>query len=339
MMKYFNLMIFTLIISQVEAQVAYESSNAPKANSVYEFTSLDESLLNRNSLLLAGAGVIWDLTPGQTAGAVKQNSVFLDIQNSGVESKFPKANLILDELPVADTTFDVFQSDNTGVFNWGNVDGPNVTVYSNPVTEMLFPAVFGTEASDTAVAELVTPVGQVDLNIQFFFKIDAWGEVKTPTGIFPCIRTRSRGFIIGDFFGIPILNITVDRLAWYSSGYSAPVATHSFIESELNGEISTDYSANYLSKQSVGTNDNSSDNINVKLFPNPTEEYIVIQLPETDKVKSFLILDEQGKQLIKENVKGQSEIKVSMKQFPAGKYLVMAIGEGRNWGMQHFVKQ
>lgn len=107
----------------------------------------------------------------------------------------------------------------------------------------------------------------------------------------------------------------------------------------MNGEINTDYNADYLSKQSVGTNDNSTDKINVKLFPNPAEEYLVIQLPEADKVKSILILDEQGKQLIKENVIGQGEIKVSMKQFPPGKYLVMAIGEGRNWGMQHFVKQ
>ena len=62
-MKYFNLMIFALITSQAEAQVAYESSNAPKANSVYEFTSLDESLLNRNSLLLAGAGVFYRQIP------------------------------------------------------------------------------------------------------------------------------------------------------------------------------------------------------------------------------------------------------------------------------------
>ena len=139
-----------------------------KANSVYEFTSLDESLLNQKFITISRSWSNLGSYPGQTARSSQAEFSLFRYSEFELNQSFQKANLILDELPVADTTFDVFQSDNTGVFNWGNVDGPNVTVYNNPVTEMLFPAVFGTEASDTAVAELVTPVGQVDLNIQFF---------------------------------------------------------------------------------------------------------------------------------------------------------------------------
>lgn len=56
---------------------------------------------------------------------------------------------------------------------------------------------------------------------------------------------------------------------------------------------------------------------NIKLYPNPTSDFVIFQLPERQRLKEVAIYNITGKQVSRQNTN-----KVDLRSFPAGTYIL-----------------
>ncbi len=85
---------------------------------------------------------------------------------------------------------------------------------------------------------------------------------------------------------------------------------------EVNQGIQQPYTV-YL----VGINEEPN-NISIKVFPNPTADYLTLKIENfSTNVKNYILYDAQGKQILVEKIKGAST-NIDLSQYKKGTYFI-----------------
>ncbi|MFZ1424000.1 MAG: T9SS type A sorting domain-containing protein [Saprospiraceae bacterium] len=325
-MKPFLTLLIIFISWAVNAQIVYTENDGPRVGHQTENKVL-ESLdgIDLSQLKLAGANRSWNIT-GEASDFDK--IAYVGVSDLSFKSKFPGTNLAQINLPNDDSSYTMLEKNSSGIYWLGFRDTSTTVVFNSKFTLLPFPLSFGKNFQNNVDADFVADTLLFKIEIQTNSNVDGWGIITTNTGSFPALKVRTNQITEITTIGIPIGSSTIESHNWYASGYSNPVATLLYNETESPFGLFNDTTITYLHKEELVANENvQNSNLKLWLSPNPAQNLLNIQVTTDVSFKSgvYEIFNAEGKRLLNGEIKSSDNFPLDVQQIPSGNYFIQLI--------------
>jgi len=353
MKKIFLFSLISLVSVVSFAQVTVSTSDMPNVNDTIRFSETID--IQGVDPALTGTNYLWDFSLLQPIS--QRIDTFFAVTSTPIAYQFFFNNVFLYaahkasyattgqdfNLQVVNFTevFDFIKNSSSAYSNVGfgsNINGIPSSTRKIPVdVEYSLPLNYGnTNTSNSEFSVGVPTVGTYGQTQERIDTVDGWGSLITPYGTFNCIRVKSVlnkiDTIYTDQFGI---GFTIPRpqeieYKWLANGKGMPllkVVTNGGAVTEIEYQDS-------IRDLSVGVNKISFIN-EVKVFPNPTKDFIVIDLTSKKfgnvSIEMFDVLGKETKEVYANKLlKGNNKMLINLleKGVKSGVYFVNIIVDG-----------
>jgi hypothetical protein len=282
------------------------------------FTYKSTAFFNAGS---SGSGQTWSF-PGLTGTTETLTAV--SVASTPFASSFPTATLA--EKQGNGSAYLFYANTSSAQVTRGYAAGIIQIVYSNPEEMLHFPFSFGNSYTDYFLATFNSGGSNYTRRGSTTVTADAIGTLTTPAGTFTNVL-RVRIFqnyqdstnISGSSI---IINYTNTEYFWYKDGYHYPLATsYTFVSS---GSPST--GGSYFIPSTIGIDENSEFESNLRIFPNPVESELTVSLnmetPKTLHVSLMNLLGEKVMELDSDPIAGSEKVvKLQLDNLRSGIYI------------------
>lgn len=342
MVKIIFLLILTTLSLTSSAQITISNNDMPSVNDIYHISITAN--LQGNNPALTGTNFLWDYS--QLQATIQRSDTFVAVSSTPFAYQYYFNNILLYpnhkanyaikgndiNFQVVNITdvYDFYKNASSQYTNVGfgsNINGVPSSTRRIPVdVQYVFPLNYNNNS--VSYSEFLVSIPTVGDYGQFQERIDTvdgWGSLITPFGTFNCLRVKS------------ILNIT-DTLytSQFGTGFSFPrpqqieykwLAVGSGVPvlkiTTTAGGAQIEYQDNLM----VGINDNVLPIYQLKVFPNPAKESIVIDFQSLEKEQITINLKDINGKFIKEVYsgdieKGNNHILLSLTEFSNGLYFL-----------------
>jgi len=342
MAKIIFLLALTILSLSSSAQLTITNNDMPSVNDIYHISITAN--LQGNNPALTGTNFLWDYS--QLQASIQRSDTFVAVSSTPFAYQYYFNNIFLYPNHKADyaikgndinfqvvnitDVYDFYKNASSQYTNVGfgsNINGVPSSTRRIPVdVQYVFPLNYNNNS--VSYSEFLASIPTVGDYGQFQERIDTvdgWGSLITPFGTFNCLRVKS------------ILNIT-DTLytSQFGTGFSFPrpqqieykwLAVGSGVPvlkiTTTAGGSQIEYQDNLM----VGINDNVLPIYQLKVFPNPAKESIVIDFQSLKKEQITINLKDINGKLIKEVYsgdieKGNNHILLSLTEFSNGLYFL-----------------
>ncbi|MDN3693427.1 T9SS type A sorting domain-containing protein [Chryseobacterium tructae] len=298
-MKKLNFVLFLTAGIMSYAQPSITKAGVDRVNSTINLKSEDVTATSITAGS-AGANITWDFSAYTGTNPVSFVSRICPGQTNCF--RFPGANRISIMTNVDTNDFSSMTDTETTML--GSYSGPalgDVTVtYVNPLTEYKFPITYLQQFDDTYEFNSVSAsIGNVNETGQVSVSVDAYGTVITPKGTYPNVlrikRMRTATQLIASS-PVPLTaTYTNESYQWVSQtdGMVFSFAINTFV---LNGITNVSKSVSYVDSAVLSTVDLNSKKTEIKIYPNPSSDYITITSKED--IKKVMINSLDGKTVL-----------------------------------------
>jgi hypothetical protein len=308
--------------------------------------SIADSLFQPD-LQTAGANVTWDFRGLQPITQTRDSFINVGAVPFAIRLFFLSATVVrVQETPdslggvALSEAFQFFRSSSSKYENQGlgaTISGIPIGLKNNPTDVVYrFPLAFGDADSSESMAQLNIPgLFYIERGVKRWNEVDAWGTLTTPYGSFNVLRVKTTiqesDSIAADTIQFRV-NIPKRReYKWLAKEERVPVLT---VNTVLvgNGEISAGIQYVDSLRTTSGTTALSKPwSSLVKIYPNPAEDLIWVQLlDQLGEEAHFEIYGLDGKRLYKENLFTGTSI-ISLAHLPKGMYQVIIRSTNRNY--------
>jgi len=288
----------------------------------------------------AGASQTWNLSTIQNHQV--DTSWFLNPAGQPGAALFPAATIVQKMGDGTGSYFYAFyQMTSTYVDLLGISSGAFNLVYDVPYRQAVFPSTYNTAFTGTAkfhfgYAYPVPPYdsGKSVTTIDYEIKMDAWGDVTTPTGTYASLRQRVATNQKDSTF---LRNATTNQWVWDGSAPTVTIDTgHTWVSQnkkfnvasvDLNAPGSTPAgSCSYLLSVVAGVNETQAA-YGLKVYPNPFSTDAMLECKQALNQGSLSILNAVGQEVKHlDQLKG-NRIALHRDNLPAGVYF-LRLSEG-----------
>ena len=212
--------------------------------------------------------------------------------------------------------------------------------YMNPLTFLQFPITYQDSYTDDYTGTLTTFADQnivIEIEGTATSTVDSYGSLITPAGTFDdCLRIKRTEMETVMVQGIPVLTEQEShRYTWTSANENYLLLNMDSLVTKdfLGNTVATTYAGMYRSRgPSTSTFDVNKLIQDIKVFPNPIQNWVNIEFPSRINFPSeFIITDMQGKVFVHTNTNKSNRLQLDMSQFPQGTYILhFNIEGGRN---------
>jgi hypothetical protein len=218
--------------------------------------------------------------------------------------------------------------------------------FSPQQTLLAFPTNADSEFSENVTSTVQVPGSAIgstfdSLRLRSFIsrniKFDAYGELKTPAGVYDALRATEieasydSVYIFSSGIWFPLQATESDTIVYYNwwtntGALSFPVVQ---IESRTNGEIKL---VSWLRDVVSGVNDRSIGPAALSLSPNPASDLATVLLPGA-RAGWLEVIDQQGRLCLKQTISSERET-IALSGLTAGIHLV--VWKGQDGGVRGF---
>lgn len=273
---------------------------------------------------LVGANVTWDFSD-----LTVTNSVNIQIDtNDG--SAFPDANLVFDN----GASLNYYLQDENGLQLVGvNQQGINI-IYSDFMKVFEYPFTYQDQFQDSAYGEYTYAGVTYDKKVSVFAEADAYGEAQMSFGyVDDVLRIRQVSQAIDSSTASGVLTISRSvAYVYYGVNFKAPIVQYSVGEVEQLGQIYPFEAIEFLIDSSYynTVEDNILARAEIKVYPNPTSDFVRVDLGAEIDVVDIEVMDLQGR-LVKRRANYYSQDQLDVAELPKGTYIVSLIKDGDRW--------
>lgn len=333
---------FFLFCVSAQSQISYTYNDGPKAGIKIKKGNLLATSAMVAELSRDGADENWDIRNAEkdTSFIDREFEYKLpkDVPNS---NQFPAANLASVPTHSNDETEFYNQSINGLTFLGVDNGGAEYIKFKKGLLVAPYPLNVGMSFPDhdSALVKLGSSFLETDINTNSI--VVGWGEIKTPTESFLCLKLKNIQIWEGFEGSNQRLSYTIENNLWLASNRAQPVAELVISELVLDTFTIQDTTITYLINQSVISkiNDHQENTSFCKIIPVPTEEKIKIEMMNVDVEKVHLtVVDAQSKIIYQQKFTGGDPISFSTFNWPAGVYLVHLVLDDQEVIFDKFIK-
>lgn len=317
-----------------QAQIAFSNADMPNVNTVIEVATLDSAGTAAVNLGTAGANQSWNFS-GLSVYPYSDFTYYLAAAQAPKANLYPAANLA-SAYELSDTAEYTYMQLNSSEFSQlGVADPTNEITFDAPAKIFQFPFTY-----QTAFTQNVGITGSSDgfpLSGTWSTNVvaDAYGNVTTPLGTFPCLRVKRITEISATVFIFTFIQRDTSW-EWITKQYKAPVFRFNRSFSSIVGqEENFDY-AELLVAQTVADKEPAllPASLDLELAPNPTggNTSMRFNLPSSGKTEA-LVFDTGGKIVRQVDLgalmHGKQTVPLDLANLPSGSYYVMLRQNGK----------
>jgi hypothetical protein len=292
----------------------------------------------------AGANQTWNFTAFPDTGD-PVTLTYVNPSTTPFAAQFPTANYAfqgqVQESP-GSTTYGYYKLDNSSFELLGSATSASgydlVINFSNPLTQITFPASLGSSNSDTyeSVANSSFPGNIFTSNGTYSYTIDAYGTLTSSSGTYNnVVRLKSRD-ISNDTSIISFLgNVDTTYTSYRTTNYEymrvlpgATIAVWSISNDTSSTGLQTgsQLTVNHITQVSLtGVNEIQNPSV-LATFPNPANDRVLFLLPQDARI-SLLDLSGRVVNMQEFSIQGGAMPVMEVSNLPAGTYLVKAEGK------------
>lgn len=342
MVKTVFLLALTILSLSSSAQLTITNNDMPSVNDIYHISITAN--LQGNNPALTGTNFLWDYS--QLQASIQRSDTFVAVSSTPFAYQYYFNNIFLYPNHKADyaikgndinfqvvnitDVYDFYKNSSNKYANVGfgsNINGVPSSTRREPIDEeYLFPLNYNDNKISFSNFSISLPssdgYGQQQRRID---TVDGWGTVITPLGTYNCIRVKSivdiNDSIYMSQFGITIVAGRPQKIEykWLAANSGVPVLK--IAVDSVSTQI--EYQDNLM----VGINDNVLPIYQLKVFPNPAKESIVIDFQSLKKEQITINLKDINGKFIKEVYsgdieKGNNHILLSLTEFSNGLYFL-----------------
>ncbi|MEP7195044.1 MAG: T9SS type A sorting domain-containing protein [Saprospiraceae bacterium] len=282
-----------------------------------------------------GGNQIWKFDSISLGGSI-DTVFFLDPKVLTISKNIPEANLLVYNDYRALFPFSFYKVDSKEQNLIGiSDDGVSLSKLDNPFLFNKFPLSFQNEFE----GQTTFNYNIIKIEMENFNKVDGWGEIQTPNGSFPCLRTKTVTTLLGSLAGKPYLSYTIEEYRWLSPGYDYDVFSYTVSETEVDEDLSNDTLALYLVNQIISsTKEEAQSKLNINVSPNPSRDLVNITIPENgnNKLYKIEIYDEEAKLIYQSEERGNSTV-IPVSNWTRGTYMVKVSLGLKTWGLKKLI--
>lgn len=331
------ILIILLLAPAVNAQIVLNTDRKPIAGDSFTTSDMDTSGVNEGA---SGSNITWDFS-NVTATGIQWTANYVNPSEAPGDSLFPDADVAVhyDEL-----SYSFYDTESNTVHSLGMAFEDYSLVYFNTEKVAEYPFSFNSTFLDNFQAQYELGGGLIVHNIGINqFTGDAFGNIILPDGSnHAALRVKIIRQTADTMFaaGIPVSTSEFKATTyewytseWYTSESKYPVFGISYIEMNVNGNITTDKQVDYNTGTPTDVDNENSNPGNFALeqnFPNPFN-------PETN-IK-YSINSNQFVSLKVYDVLGNEIADLINEEKPAGVYEVKFNGNGLSSGIYFYKLQ
>jgi hypothetical protein len=284
-MKYIQLLVSVVCLSGVTtAQVSIQSAELnPTIGETFTVKAAD--WVSEGNW---GNNVTWDHSGMQETGTV------ITLNHSGGNGSFPQSNISQETSVSGQSTEAYIEANTTGQFIHGINAGGVLITYQDPMKIMSFVldnTVYETDNFSATFTSGGVPFTRVGTSLIF---ADAMGTLITPEGTFTDVIRVRNDLNYTDTYSGGTITYFSQTYSWYKAGVHYALASVSQLSTDTGAP--TQYSAQYLTNVNLGLVSNENI-VEGKVFPNPTNGGINIEMENFKEAQLFNLLGEQVKQM------------------------------------------
>ena len=223
------------------------------------------------------------------------------------------------------------------VGNAGEVNGtPLPMVYDSPDVLYNFPLNYGDmDSSDSHFDMAIPSMGYLEEDLHRVNTVDGWGTLKTPHGVYQCLRIKSHviqsdsAFMTSSGMGMRIPQEYTEYI-WLAKSMSFPVAvaTKSLLSTSIK------YMDSYI--PFAGINDSKGIKVEMTIQPNPASDNVFITLKATTDRSNLVISDITGKEVLRKSFTNNTNVDIS--GFAKGVYIINILNNKNTYSEKLIVK-
>lgn len=248
---------------------------------------------------MSGINKVWNFTSFVNGGNCTPLT-YTTASSSPSANLFPSSNLSIKEFS---TSFNFWNSQNSFLNHVGNVDtssGGDKTIYSDPMTWMVWPFKMGDSNSDSYGA--TRTVSSLTANINGNIEISATGSGtvlmpggKKYTNCLQVIRTFTR--VVASASSTTTLRSNIYE--YWSNLYRSPVIAITYGYITATGPV-VGYSIDVNNLAEVGIDENELIEKGFIVYPNPVKEKLTIVFKDKTTAEELELFDVSGRSVLKE---------------------------------------
>jgi len=266
------ILIALLFASAVNAQIILNSDRKPVVGDSFTTSNMDTTGVTEGA---SGSNITWDFS-NVTATGQQFIAQYVDPSEAPGDSLFPDADVAInyDEL-----SYSFYDTESNTVHSLGMAFEDFSIVYLNTEKVAEYPFTFNSTFLDNFQAEYELEEGLIVRHIGITqFTGDAFGNIILPDGsnhaalrvkIFR--QTADTMFVMG--FPLSTTEVKATTYKWYTSESKFPVFGISYLEININGNITTDKQVDYNTETPTDVDDKSPQIVNgfelLQNYPNP----------------------------------------------------------------------
>ena len=276
----------------------------------------------------AGPDVTWDfseLTNTWEPGLI----TVISPADAPAGNDFPDANIVMN---MNDTIFTYAKTDATGIYYLGSQITtamiPVLFKYSDIRTYLEFPFTYGDAFTDTYEGVSTAMMTEIRLSASSSVTADAYGTLLLPNGTFTnVLRTLTTDVEIDSIFvkGMFVSTMTTNRTQyhWFAPDSKGPL--FSMEVSDCSGDCDT--TCYYTMQESIIGEAPAGSISELSIFPNPADEYVVVELNSFANAEIAVSIVNQVGQLVQTrtltaSVQSRINEKFEISDLPPGIYFV-----------------
>ena len=328
MKKIFTMFLFFASVSAwAQTLTLTQSFNEPAAGDVEKTVALDSSgYAVQVPINITGPNSNWNFDKLKTASNPALSTI-LTPSAVPAASAYPSCNLVQD-----DGGFYTFLKSVATPTTRTELLGFNIAVgtvsLSNTAITALYPISAGSTFSDAASGSITFSGTTYPITGKVSYTADGTGTLTLANGfIFKnVIRLKSTQNFTATLLGFPLAELRSISYTYYDMSQKFPILSIDYQAFGFIGSASVTASYRGSSSAFTGIPSQTDRTENLQVYPNPTEELLTLNLPETGSPVKLRMFDASGK-LVKEEVLSGGINTLDMSALPAGIYQLVADGD------------
>ncbi len=251
----------------------------------------------------------------------------------------PRADMVLMGIGISDSYafYKKTSSSFKAVGNGGKVNGtPLPMAYDSPDVIYKFPMNYGDlDSSDSHFAMALPSMGYLEEDLHRVNSVDGWGTLKTPHGVYQCLRIKSHViqsdsvFMTSTGVGMRIPQEYTEYI-WLAKSMDFPiaVATVTLVNTSIK------YMDSYI--PFAGINDSKGVKVEINVQPNPASNNVFITLKATTNRSDLTISDITGKEVLRKSFTNNTNVDIS--NFAKGVYIINILNDNNTYSEKLIVK-
>jgi len=342
---YFTTLLMIVILLKSNSQISILSTDMPSPGVSYLVNNKVFSFQTFPDFESGGANKVWNFS-----GIIQDEQVIQSyILPTSSEIQFPcrltynnpldpsymagvavLSNDAIDptgSIPVQDV-YDFYKTSSNSfnlVGRSASIDGIPICVKQTPTDTLYkFPLTFGMTYNSTTSSEVSLPgFGYYGQTLDRNSVVDAWGTLTLDLGVFDCIRVKSTLNIVDTMysdsngFGIKIPRVET-HYTWLSKSYNTPL----LIVKE-RGPMFGGTTAYWMAGVNNNIDQHSSIIKNIEVYPNPANEYIVVNLGENIFFEDIILIYDLNGKLIRQTIVNGNQKTINISDLANGQYILI----------------